>query len=210
MIPLFVFGAISVWWHVLAVCIPFVFLTIILAMALQNKQNFQPKIIRVRRPINVVGFRIKTTEDKMFEDDYQLWHKFREIRDSIPNKEEEYSHVTIRCKSEEDGAFDFGIGAIVNDFSQVPEGMNTLTIDNGFYVAVHVKIPHSKLWMRNMLKAERFILEEWLPNSIYEVDPDNYVYEVEYHDKRVSKKKTRAIIFYLAVRQRADAYETKA
>jgi len=178
------------------------FLFLILYYTLGPGKILKPKIMTTREPLKIIGVSTKTSNKTFVEDDLLLWKEYKRIKEKklILNKKEEFSFVAIRKSSKEE-SWEYLIGDIVTDFNNVPVGLKTAEIPVGTYAAFHIDVDDERSWAPAIIKTEKYIYEKWLPKSIYELDTDSPVKEIEYHDKR-TEDTTRTMIFYVAIREK--------
>ena len=118
----------------------------------------------------LVGKRLKMTlsNDRTFE----LWHSFMPHRKEIKNS----VNTDLFCLQVYDKSLDFKdfnpqtefekwAAIEVTSFSDIPDNMETYTLNGGLYaVFIHKGAPSS------FPKTFQFIFNEWLPKSEYELD----------------------------------------
>ncbi len=192
--------------NVIAAIIPTaLFLFLILYYTVWMGSGYSPKIIRTGHTANIVGLSTKTTDESFIEDDLLLWKEFKHLKDQniVPNKKEEHSFISIKKRPiNGEKSWEYMIGRIVTNFNEIPAGFKTLEIEPNLFVAVHLQVKDEQSWGITISKLEKYLEEKWLPLSTkYEINKDSDVKSLIYHDKS-NKKKTRAIIYYLAVKER--------
>ncbi len=189
---------------ILAAVLPAIgLIAIILSVVLQGKPK--AKIIKTKEPIRVVGLSVQTTKATFYEDDAVLWREFKQLREknAITNKKEEHSFISVIKASTDGKSWEYMIGSIVNDFSQVPEGTKIFEIPVTTYAAFVLKAPNDRRkWAAMRMKMEKFIHDKWLPKSHFILDRDMSVREIEYHHK-ISSQKAQKMIFYVPIKPKS-------
>jgi predicted transcriptional regulator YdeE len=189
---------------VLAALLPAIGLVaIILSVVLQGKPK--ATIITTQEPIRVVGLSVQTTKATFYEDDAVLWREFKQLREknSITNKKEEHSFISVIKPSTDGKSWEYMIGCIVNDFSQVPEGTKIFEIPVTTYAAFVLKAPNERRkWAAMRVKMEKFIHKKWLPKSHFALNSDVPVLEIEYHHKPLPQK-AQKMIFYVPIKPKS-------
>lgn len=188
---------------ILAALIPSIlFIGLILYYTLILPHRFpKPKIVKVKEPIYVIGVSTKTSKESFFEDDMILWKEYKRVKekDLIKNKKEEHSFVAVRKASESDKTWEYLIGDIVNDHSDVPVGLRTVEIPASLYAVFPIHVADEHSWGPAIVKTEKIVYEKWLPNSRFELNTASPIREIEYHDKRTPDS-TRTMLFYVAIK----------
>ncbi|MES2678970.1 MAG: GyrI-like domain-containing protein [Bacteroidota bacterium] len=101
----------------------------------------------------------------------ELFKSFMPVRNEIKNStgtdlfalrlyDNNYSFKSIDLNA----VFEKWAALEVNDFAQVPEGMESLTLESGLYAVFHYK------GLNTDPQIFRYIFGEWLPDSQYEID----------------------------------------
>ena len=165
------------------------------------RQGFKPKVVKIN-PIYLVGYQIETTDETFEQDDELLWEKYKDRRATIPNRKETFSNLSIKKKLD-GNRWRYGIGTIVNDYSEVPSDLVKLEVPAGLYVYVRFNANDLSTWKKKREKIENYMFEKWIPESEYELDYDTDAFEMEYHDKRDAAN-TRIIILYFAVKKKSS------
>ncbi len=188
------------------------FLALIFYNTLWKGGGYTIKPVRTKLVAKVVGIATNTTNDTFIEDDLLLWKEFKRIRDKnlVSDKKENHSFVSVQMnKNKEAKTWEYLIGRIVTDFTDIPTGFKTIEIEPQSYLSVHLNVKNEESWGETVTKLEHHILTKWLPDSSYELKTDSAVKSIVYHDKR-DKKNTRTIIYYLAVKEKPRPDETYA
>lgn len=151
-----------------------------LRRSITSQVTENPKIV-MNREIKVAGIRGKTTlNDNVIP---QLWQKFWQIREKIPNTIPTSLAFGI-CESGEtmftlDGDTSFAevVGIEVIGFENMPQGIITKTIAPGKYA---VFTHHGSL--SNLRKTYEYIWGTWIPGCAEQVDnrEDFEVYDLRY------------------------------
>ncbi|MBN2891090.1 MAG: GyrI-like domain-containing protein [Bacteroidales bacterium] len=128
-----------------------------------------PEIIEIK-PKKLIGMRIQTTfaDDKTVE----LWKKFmprlNEIVDSMDTtlySIKNYEAYFWYLEDKMDRPFEKWTTMEVKSFDNIPEGMETYEFKGGKYAVFVHKGPVSTYF-----DTIRYIFEEWVPNSGYQID----------------------------------------
>jgi AraC family transcriptional regulator len=132
-----------------------------------------------KEALKVIGMKVITTQKNNTIP--QLWNRFNPRCKEIRNIAQEGVCVGI-CPNvdtndfSENTEFAYIAGMIVENFDEVPEGMETLEIPAQKYaVATH------KGALDTLNDTYHYLYAEWLPNSDYEFCPTA---EIEWYDKR--------------------------
>ncbi len=187
-----------------AIFFPVVFLVILLIYTLGPRKYAKPKIITLKDPIHVIGIMTKTSNDTFIKDDMSLWKEYKLMKERklITNKKEEHSFIAVRMASDDENKFDYLMGDIVNDFSNVPVGLKAIEIPAITLAVFPIEVDDERSWGKAIKRIEKHFYNSWLPNSEeYELDTDSPVREIEYHDKRTPET-TRVMLFYVAIRKK--------
>lgn len=167
-----------------------------------SKRNPRPKIVTLKEPIKVIGVSTKTTTKTFVEDDRILWKEYKLTKEKglIKNKKEEHSFIAVRKASQEDNSWEYLIGNIVHSLDEIPTGLKAVEIPVNTYAAFHlpIKVKNEIEWASTILKTEKYIFEKWLPKSMFKLDANSPIREIEYHDKR-NPDVTRTMIFYIPI-----------
>ncbi|MCF7910968.1 MAG: AraC family transcriptional regulator [Candidatus Cloacimonetes bacterium] len=140
--------------------------------------KMEVKIVE-KEAFKVIGLKVVTTQKKNTIP--QLWDKFNARWQDVKNIAQEGVCVGI-CPSVDDKDFDentefaYIAGMIVKNFTEVPEGMETLEIPAQKYAVATHKGPLDKLH-----DTYHYLYAEWLKDSDYEFCPSA---EIEWYDDR--------------------------
>ena len=114
----------------------------------------------------LIGVMISTSmkDGKQKDEIPPFFHKVYDEKtlDIIKNRKDSNQYCVFRFK-ENGQDFDYIIAAEVNDFSEIPENMVSMTLPSNEYV----KLPFIKRGNKDGLAAFGFILNDWLPKSGY-------------------------------------------
>lgn len=164
---------------------------IILENILKNKTGgmiIQPKIL-YREGFKIVGYEFKTTlKDKAHSRDIPaFWDKCniegkeeRLYQTQNPVRHGEYG-ICVKNRFEEE-EFSYLLGIEVNDFDQILEDMSKIEVPCGKYAVFSTPPVHENHFAKSIEGTWKYILEEWFPNSSYEVDDNNF--DFEFYDER--------------------------
>lgn len=183
------------------------FLFLILYYTVWKGGGYAPKIVKTKDNARFVALSTQTNDQCFIEDDLLLWKEFKRLKekDLIADKKEDHSFVSIRMNPAlGENNWEYMIGRIVSNFTNVPTGFKTVEIPPQCYVTVHLNVKNEESWGPSVLRLEKYVCEKWLPNTKYEINPDSKVRAIVYHDKR-GPKTTRTIIYYLAVKEKNKA-----
>lgn len=103
---------------------------------------------------------------------YELWHSFMPRRNEIKNNVgsdlvcmQIYNPSLEFINFNKDTELEKWAAIEVSDFSNVPQDMETYTLQGGLFVVFNFKGG-----AKEFSEAFQFILTNWLPNSVYEED----------------------------------------
>lgn len=188
------------------------FLALILYNTLWKSGGYTVKPVKTKLVSKIVGIATQTTNETFIDDDLLLWKEFKRIRNNnlVSDKKEDHSFVSLQMNTS-GGAntWEYLIGRIVNDFTNIPSGFKTIELQPQSYLAVHLNVKNEESWGPTITKLEKYIYEKWLPESSYMINENSNVKTIVYHDKR-DKKSTRTIIYYLAVKEKPKPEGTYA
>ena len=129
----------------------------------------EPRIVTISE-LKLVGKRIQTTLTE--NNTTELWKSFGPHRKHIPNAsntglysvqifadDQDFKKFTPQTPFEKWAAIE------VDAFEELPEGIERLTVEGGKYaVFIHKGLPS------DFSKTSNYIHQEWMPNSLYELD----------------------------------------
>lgn len=124
----------------------------------------QPKIINLAKK-KLVG--INTSTSWANDKTTQLWSTFMPRRKEIKAKNTNYISLQIYGENfdfQPETQFEKWALAEVEDFSQIPDGMKTFTLQQGLYVVFHYK------GLSSDTSIFQYIYGQWLPSSGYILD----------------------------------------
>lgn len=182
--------------------------------------GLSPVIVRTKQPLKVAGVSTMTSNNSFVKDDALLWKEFRKVKEDnliFKKKGSAFSYALIKMtqkeapwgheKNTDDSQWRYLIGDIVQDFNNIQKGFEPEEFKNGTFVMVKRSFKREVPWVTETLKIEKFLYKKWLPKSKYEVNDKSIIKSVELHNKRKESKK-RTIIFYVAVRKKAQLDST--
>lgn len=109
------------------------------------------------------------SKEMSFKDDktFELWNGFMKRRSTIKNRvDSNFISMNVYNKDHTpDTIFKKWAVVEVKDFHEVPDVMLTYTLQEGLYAVFLHKGPASRFYL-----TQKYIFEEWLPNSQYELD----------------------------------------
>ncbi|TJY32486.1 GyrI-like domain-containing protein [Pontimicrobium aquaticum] len=121
--------------------------------------------------ILIIGMKANVSFNTISEDTGKLARQFMPRLKAIKNRVynntlslQNYNDFDYR-KVAPTMTFEKWIGVEVDDFDEVPEGMETLTINSGNYIVIDFKGS-----MQAFVKQWNYLHAEWLPNSEYKLD----------------------------------------
>ncbi|MBP2027851.1 AraC family transcriptional regulator [Acetoanaerobium pronyense] len=164
---------------------------IILENILKNKTGgmiIQPKILE-REKFKIIGYEFKTTlKDKAHSRDIPaFWDKCniegkekRLYKTQNPIKHGEYG-ICVKNSIEED-EFSYILGIEVNNFNKMLEDMSKIEVPSAKYAVFTTPRVNEIHFTKSIKGTWKYILEEWFPNSSYEVDDGNF--DFEFYDER--------------------------
>ena len=130
------------------------------------------KYIEQTTPIKIVGIKIRTGNDNAFEEIPPHWQKFfsEGVIDKIPNKisKDIYGIYTDFENEGENnkGIYSFIIGVEVEDFDNVPEGLNSTILPKSTYQTFSAGNKSEKIgerwqeiWKHDFTKPRTFLAE---------------------------------------------------
>ena len=163
----------------------------------------QPKIMD-RKGFKVVGYEFKTTlkNNVHCRDMPAFWDKFETEDQEItlyetqnPPKHGEYGLCT--CTSIENEEFSYVLGVEVTSFDHALEGMYTLEVPPATYAVFTTPDVDRNDFADSIKGTWKYILEEWFPNSPYEVD-DAYP-DFEFYNERCHPWEYEKVHMYIYI-----------
>lgn len=148
----------------------------------------QPRIIH-RDSFKIVGYDFKTTlknnahsrDVPAFWDQCNIEGKeLRLYRTQEPIKHGEYG-ICIHTSTEKD-QFSYVLGLEVPDFSNLKEDMYKLEVPSAEYAVFTTPPVEEQKFARSIQGTWKHILDEWFPNSSYEIDDQRL--DFEFYDER--------------------------
>lgn len=167
-----------------------------------NIDKSEPKIIKLDKPIHIIGLEINTNDKDIYKDVGKAASDFTDIinKNPIPNKKEPWARLNIsKDYNKEKGTFKYIIGDVVTMIDSVPNGLQSYEIPALTFAIFRIQ-PKSKFaWGITMGRMKRFIYTEWLPKSEYK--PSDIFGDFELHDDR-SLGKNPEINLYVALKEK--------
>lgn len=163
----------------------------------------QPKIIN-KEGFKVVGYGFETTlrENAYCRDTPAFWEKFyiddKEIKlyeTQKPSKHGEYG-IFVRTNLDND-EFSYILGVEVTSFDSALEEMYTLEVPAASYVVFKTPPVDNKDFVESIKGTWKYILEEWFPNSPYEIN-DEYP-DFEFYDEGCHPWEQEKVYMYIYV-----------
>ncbi|WP_026476090.1 AraC family transcriptional regulator [Alkaliphilus transvaalensis] len=148
----------------------------------------QPKIIQ-RDAFKVVGYEFKTTlknnahsrDIPAFWDQCNIEGKEQILYDTqSPSKHGEYG-ICINTNMETD-EFSYILGVEVDHFEKARKDMYQLEVPAGTYAVFTTPLVEEKDFVNSIQGTWKYILEEWFPNSGYEIDDSKL--DFEFYDEK--------------------------
>ncbi|MGD2033680.1 MAG: GyrI-like domain-containing protein [Bacteroidales bacterium] len=167
-----------------------------------NAKKPEPRIVKLDKPIRLIGLEIKTSDKAIYKDIGKVAAKFNAIRkkNPIPHLKEPWAAVNISKDYDPvKKTFTCIVGDVVTKAGTIPPGLQYYEIPAIPYAVFPIS-PKSKIaWGITMGRMKRFIYLEWLPGSGYE--PSDLIGDFELHDDR-SLGKRPEISLYVALKEK--------
>ena len=167
-----------------------------------NIDKSEPKIVKLDKPIKLIGLEINTNDKDIYKDVGMIASKFNEIKKNnpIPYLKQPWASVNIsKDYNVETKTFKYIVGDVVTRVNSIPEGLNFYEVPALTYAIFPIK-PKSKIaWGITMGRMKRFIYTEWLTKSGYK--PSEIIGDFELHDDR-SLGKNPEINLYVALKEK--------
>ena len=162
-------------------------------------EDYEPRIVEIEQPLQIMGLSIETSTKKVFRDVAQLGKRFEKIKGQIPNRQQPWIFTAVSKDYDKHAqTFWYMMGDVVTHVEVVPEELETFDIPAGTYAVFPVR-PKNKLgWGFAIGDAKRYAYDEWLPQSMYK--PAGTIDDFEYHDERSEQAKNPEIDLYVAIR----------
>lgn len=172
----------------------------------------QPKIIE-RDEIKIVGYEFKTTlsGNAHTRDIPAFWnfcdfeghgYEGKLYESQNPPMHGEYGIcLNLKPESEE---FSWVLGVAVNDFEKATSELCTLLIPKATYAVFTTPPVENDHFVDSIMGTWKYILDEWLPNSKYELDEDKL--DFEYYDERCHYTEVDKVVMeiYIPIKLKGD------
>jgi predicted transcriptional regulator YdeE len=167
------------------ICIIIATLIVLYFLLIGNTDKSEPKIIKLDRPIYVIGLEIFTDDKAIYKDVAKVANQFNSIKKNypVPNLKEPWSSINIsKDYNPEKRTFTYIVGDVVTIVDSIPPGLKAYEIPPLTYAIFPIR-PKSKIaWGITMGRMKKFIYTEWFPISAYK--PSDSFGEFELHDER--------------------------
>lgn len=149
----------------------------------------------------MIGVSLRTGMKSIYKDAPILGKKYKDIKDIIPNKKNPWAFVVVSKNfSNDNQKWDYLMGDVVTNFDNKPNSLEGFEIPENTYAIFTIQPKFSFLWGIMIGKTKKYIFDEWLPNSKYEVD-STILSDFEYHNER-SVGKNPSIDLYIPIKER--------
>jgi predicted transcriptional regulator YdeE len=166
-----------------------------------NIDKSEPKIIKLEKPIQLIGLKINTSDKDIYKDVGRVAAMFNEIKKNNPIPYLKQPWVSINISKDynvETKTFTYIVGDVVTKVDSIPNGLYYYEVPALTYAIFPIR-PKSKIaWGITIGRMKRFIYTNWLPESGY--IPSDIIGDFELHDDR-SLGKHPEISLYVALKE---------
>lgn len=117
-----------------------------------------------KKEMKIIGLVLKTTfmQNRQAEEIPPFFHEVMEAKTlkSVPNRANN-NQICIIYRKPNSPEFDYYMGVEVDNYDEIPEGMETITIPTGNYAVTSF----TKRGNKDVLMAAKYITEEWIPKN---------------------------------------------
>lgn len=162
----------------------------------------EPKIVKLKDPINMIGVSIRTTQKTIFKDAVTLGNEYKKVKEQgiVINKKTPWQFVAISKDFIGDESWEYLMGDVVTNLDSIPTDLKSFEIPPITYAVFTIKPKSRFAWGISIGRMKKYIYTEWIKNSGYELD-NKVIGDFELHDER-SEQPNPEIDLYVAIKEK--------